>query len=260
MAAPAARPEWCTVPEPVVQERDWDYGETFYTEDNVDRTDIGWNDLKVLSEESIADTAEGRVVKEELINKLDGRVHAFMLYNVLSEEECLEIIDACNEKQFTPALVNTGRGRQQYLPDYRSGLRCIADSPKFSQLLFNRIAPFLPKAMQGMELFNFNERMRVLCYHHPDNRFETHMDGRFQHPTTDAISVYTLQLYLNTIPDAKVDGGGTAFTDDGQVVTPQTGSVLCFTQNLSHEGQALLTGGIKYTIRTEAMYRDTDDD
>eukprot|EP01061_Rhynchopus_euleeides_P033974 TRINITY_DN5763_c0_g3_i1.p2 TRINITY_DN5763_c0_g3~~TRINITY_DN5763_c0_g3_i1.p2 ORF type:complete len:271 (+),score=98.32 TRINITY_DN5763_c0_g3_i1:46-813(+) len=252
----ATRPDWCLVPEPVVDARcQWRHGDNFFPEDNVDRTDVGWGDLKVLSPKSIAANVKDRIRKEPIISRNEGAKDAFMLHNVLSEHECLEIINACNEKQFSPALVAMG-GYQQYLPDYRSGLRCIVDSPKFSQLLFNRMAPFLPKvAGNGGQLFDFNERMRVLCYYRPNDLFEQHYDSVFKHPVTKAVSAYTLQLYLNTIPDAKVDGGGTAFTDAGEVVTPRAGSVLCFTQNLSHEGQALLTGGIKYTIRTEAMYR-----
>ena len=35
---------------------------------------------------------------------------------------------------------------------------------------------------------------------------------------------------------------------------PCAGSVLIFTQNLLHEG-SLLKKGLKYTLRTEAMYR-----
>ena len=243
------RPEWCTVAEPVSQEHDWEDSQLFYDSDNVDRTDVGW-ELEMLSPENVADSREGKVAKEELINKYDRLTDAFVLHNVLTQAECDEVIAAANKKNYIPALVNIGGGRAQYMPDYRSGLRCIVDSPLFAELLLNRVRPHLPEArLQGV-----NERMRILCYHHPDNRFEEHCDACFKHPVTKASSRYTLQIYLNDIPDAAVDGGGTAFTRDGKVVTPRAGSVLCFTQNLMHEGQPLRTGGIKYTIRTEAMY------
>ena len=252
------RPEWCTVAEPVSQEHDWEESQLFVEEDNVDRTDVGW-ELEMLSPENVADSREGKVVREDLVYRDHGVYDAFVLHNVLTQAECDEVIAAANKKNYTPALINIGRGRQRYLPGYRSGLRCIVDSPLFAQLLLNRVGPHLPKGPHpltgiGGFLQGINERMRILCYHHPDNRFEEHCDGCFTHPVTKASSRYTLQIYLNDIPDAAVDGGGTAFTRDGKVVTPRAGSVLCFTQNLMHEGQPLRTGGIKYTIRTEAMY------
>ncbi len=41
--------------------------------------------------------------------------------------------------------------------------------------------------------------------------------------------------------------------EPAQPIQPRRGSVLLFTQNLLHEG-SLVKSGIKYTMRTEAMY------
>ena len=54
-------------------------------------------------------------------------------------------------------------------------------------------------------------------------------------------------------------GGATKFIDEGRPGEdlghqPEAGSVLIFTQNLLHEGSRVHQG-IKYTVRTEAMYR-----
>ena len=252
---PVSRPTWCQgVPEPAVLETGWRRQQKFTQTADPDRMGVSWGDLGFLSG---APASEGRTVeREDLINE-DGML-AFMLHNVLSEEECDQLVDGCNGKGFTPALVNIGRGIQQYIPDYRSGSRCIVDSVPLGSLLFNRVGPFLPAELPSGKdtLFGINERMRVLCYHEPQHRFEEHFDGCFRNPRDGSFSHFTLQVYLNTIPDPEVNGGGTAFTRSGKVAQPRKGSCLVFSQhNLEHQGQALLTGGLKYTMRTEAMYR-----
>merc|ERR1711918_208117 len=50
-------------------------------------------------------------------------------------------------------------------------------------------------------------------------------------------------------------GGATTFIGDSKQLPyqPKGGSALIFTQDLFHEG-SLVSAGIKYTLRTEAMY------
>eukprot|EP00754_Rhynchopus_humris_P029415 Rhum_TRINITY_DN15216_c3_g6::Rhum_TRINITY_DN15216_c3_g6_i3::g.144624::m.144624 len=252
--APASRPTWCQgVPEPVLLETGWRPQQKFTQNADPDRMGVGWGDLGFLTG---APASDGRKVEREDLISEDGML-AFMLHNVLSEEECDELLVACNHKGFTPALVNVGGGVQRYLPKIRSGSRCIVDSAAFGSLLFSRLCPFLPAELPrgGGALHSINDRMRVLCYHAPHNCFRPHADGCFINPLDDSYSAFTIQLYLNTIPDPEVNGGGTAFTLTNKIAQPQKGSCLVFTQKgLVHEGQALHTGGLKYTLRTEAMY------
>jgi hypothetical protein len=71
----------------------------------------------------------------------------------------------------------------------------------------------------------------------------------------------TVQLYLHDIP--KEFGGATTFIPpesiggDRVAYQPEAGSVLLFTQDLPHEGSKV-EQGIKYTVRTEVMYRLRD--
>ena len=249
----ATRPSWCEyVPEPVLLETGWRSHQSFTQADDPDRMDVGWGALSLLSGELSPVAA----VERELLLDEDGSV-AFMLHNVLSEEECDQLLVGCNRKGFTPALVNVGGGVQRYLPKIRSGSRCIVDSAAFGSLLFSRLRPFLPAELPrgGGALHSINDRMRVLCYHAPQDCFKPHADGCFTNPLDGSYSAFTVQLYLNTIPDPEVNGGGTAFTLTNKIAQPQKGSCLVFTQKgLVHEGQALHTGGLKYTLRTEAMY------
>ena len=67
-----------------------------------------------------------------------------------------------------------------------------------------------------------------------------------------------MQLYLHDVPEEF--GGATTFIGAGKnfPCQPKCGSALVFTQNLLHEG-SLVKKGIKYTMRTEVMYRIKDE-
>merc|ERR1711972_291829 len=94
----------------------------------------------------------------------------------------------------------------------------------------------------------------------PGQEFQAHYDGCFIRPpgcpSSGDASKVTLQLYLHDVP--KRSGGATTFLfDDGTKLPcqPRAGSVLLFTQDdMLHEG-SLVRSGLKYTMRTEAMYR-----
>jgi hypothetical protein len=152
--------------------------------------------------------------------------------------------------------------------------RAIVDSPEMATYLFHVLRPYLPETIgdnNDMQLVDLNERLRFLCYK-PGQKFELHTDGMYQRPqghvNAGDISMITVQLYLHDLP--KEFGGATTFSlpesmdesmglsmigDDNKVAyQPEAGSVLLFTQDLPHEGSKL-EQGIKYTVRTEVMYR-----
>ncbi|KAL1985423.1 hypothetical protein VTN96DRAFT_7866 [Rasamsonia emersonii] len=135
-----------------------------------------------------------------------------------------------------------------------------------------------------LQLSRLNERLRFLRYEGGEY-FRPHWDGMYE--TDDGLerSYFTVHLYLNgegeqdleelkkayeekkkngTVdrgsPDAKLLGGATSFVDtdkDDRAVRvfPKTGSVLVFQQNhLAHGGDDVFRG-VKYTMRTDVMYR-----
>lgn len=114
----------------------------------------------------------------------------------------------------------------------------------------------LPAELEdGSRLVELNERCRFLCYT-PGQQFPPHCDGSFErpedHPHCGDFSYVTVKLYLHDIPSSH--GGATAFMLPGRPKhQPEAGSVLLFSQDLMHEG-CLVEEGVKYTLRTEAMY------
>lgn len=187
-----------------------------------------------------------------------GRRFARVVRGVLSEKDCAELFSKVNTKGFTPALRNLGMGRQSLQPWVRDGHRVIVDSSALAGYLLEVLRPHLPATMpDGSRLVGLNERCRFLCYT-PGQFFEEHIDGCYERPRGHARegdrSFITVQLYLHDVPAAY--GGATNFLE-GQEYSlghqPEAGSVLLFTQDLVHEG-SLVKAGLKYTLRTEAMY------
>eukprot|EP00929_Paragymnodinium_shiwhaense_P023285 TRINITY_DN14615_c0_g1_i2.p1 TRINITY_DN14615_c0_g1~~TRINITY_DN14615_c0_g1_i2.p1 ORF type:complete len:294 (-),score=24.54 TRINITY_DN14615_c0_g1_i2:206-1087(-) len=238
---------------------DWHEDQMFSVSDDPDRVAMPWRAPKfVTTKDPIAQRSK-TVVEDLEIRSTQRGSFARVVSRVLDEEDCAELIAAVNNKGFTPALINIGGGRQQLMPEVRDGHRVIVDSPELANWIFKVVEPYLPSVMpDGSTLTDLNERCRVLCYT-PGQIFEPHYDGCYRRPTSHRNagdrSAVTVQVYLHDVPSSA--GGATTFLFDDHSelpCQPAAGSVLLFTQDLFHEG-SVLQDGLKYTLRTEAMYR-----
>lgn len=108
-----------------------------------------------------------------LPNSADAKKLAFILLNVLSQEECDRWIELSEKRGYQQALVNTGIG-EVLMTDFRNSDRCIIDDVDMAKFLFERIKSYLPEQWKGHELVGLNERLRFLRYD-PGNEFKTHM-------------------------------------------------------------------------------------
>lgn len=234
----------------------WKPGQKFKEEDDPDRTALPWEAPDFLGD--VDPHARARTVTVEELPVPDKKISfARVLRGVLTEEECASLLSRINGKGFTPALLNVGHGMQVLAPYVRDGHRIVVDCPVLTEWLLDVLCPHLPATMYGSSLEGLNERCRFLCYT-PGQRFEAHTDGCYRrpkgHPKEDDISTVTVQLYLHDVPASH--GGATTFfpkTSSEVGHQPEAGSVLLFTQDLLHEG-SLVTSGVKFTLRTEAMY------
>jgi len=93
-----------------------------------------------------------------------------------------------------------------------------------------------------------------------------HCDGHYVTPPGNEVSFYTLHLYLNDSLSngGDVKGGATTFHSMDMSrsfdVNPKMGRVLIFQHaHLVHSG-AEVQEGIKYTMRTDLMYRRISND
>jgi len=196
---------------------------------------------------------------------------AFIVPNVLTENECNAIIQSCEERGFEQALLNVGGGRQVLATDLRKSGRCIIDDVHAAEVLMQRLKHVLPREAPRdwfnrppPKIVGLNERFRVLKYQ-PGDYFAPHTDGSFKRPKdceppstgkSGDSSCFTLMLYLNT----PTKGGSTNFlSTTGKVrsYNPIAGQALIFDHSIDHEG-AMLEMGVKYAIRTDVMYRRQD--
>ncbi|KAM0523849.1 hypothetical protein ACHAPE_001101 [Trichoderma viride] len=210
---------------------------------------------------------------------------AWTLDNVLSREECRELIayaeasavlEKPGDSPWKPALVSVAPGLEAAAPNYRNSDRIVWDTQLLVDRLWDRCAqakglqelvaaapcPRPNRTSQGTWKFaGLNERMRFLKYG-PGMFFRRHCDAAYRSEKDSGAIVetyYTLHLYLS---DEGLVGGATAFSSpDGKRrmdVNPKAGSVLIFQHPmLYHEGADVIEG-LKYTMRTEIMYRWED--
>jgi len=244
---------------PHFHKTNWRVGQRFKDADDPDRTSEPWMPPSFALEEDPATRLSETVAEELRVPKARPNSRfATVVRHVLTEAQCATLLASVNAKGFTPALLNVGMGVQMLKPDFRDGHRVVVDSPELAAWLLEVLRPHLPEQLEdGSRLVELNERLRFLCYT-AGQSFEEHTDGRYRrpsgHPRAGDQSRVTIQVYLHDIPEAF--GGATTFypsTSNPVAHQPEAGSVVLFTQDLLHEG-SLVMKGLKYTLRTEAMY------
>ncbi|RFU78607.1 hypothetical protein TARUN_3577 [Trichoderma arundinaceum] len=213
-----------------------------------------------------------------------SKCKAWILDNVLSREECSELIayaeasaplEKPGDSPWRPALVSVAPGVETRAPGYRHSDRIIWDNQLLVDRLWERCAqaeglrelvatapcpqPNHVRTKRGIwRLDSLNERMRFLKYG-PGMYFKPHCDAAYRAENTGGPileTYYTLHLYLS---DEGLVGGATSFLSINRKkrldVNPKAGSVLIFQHPLLlHEGAEVIEG-TKYTMRTEIMYQ-----
>lgn len=179
---------------------------------------------------------------------MEGKV-AFILYNVLTPEECQHLIDKTEKMGYRPL--------PGYSPSYRSNTRVIVDDPDrgLTNELWRRLSPFVPDLAETRAVwrpYGLNERWRF-CRYTPGQHFSSHFDGCFR-ASEDDKSHLTVMLYLN----GGFEGGATVFLEGTKDrVQPVAGMALVFQHNIYHEGERL-ESGVKYIMRSDAMFQRFD--
>lgn len=177
---------------------------------------------------------------------------AFVLENVLSHEECKNLISLSEMAGYSTALIHSG-DEAVPAPGYRDGDRVMIDDKDFVKILESRIQSYLPEKFENRCFVEINERLRFLRYS-AGGKFKAHSDASYVRSDYSARTLITLQIYLNE----GFDGGETTFLNydkDVRVpIIPKTGMILVFEHDLYHEG-SLVRSGLKYTIRTDVLYR-----
>jgi len=170
-----------------------------------------------------------------------------VIRDFLSVSECKSLIESSECKGYEEAAINTGNG-QEVAKEVRNNDRIFFDDKKLAESLFEKISPYLPKEIDGWNLYSLNDRFRFYRYEN-EQYFKWHRDGSFKR-TYYEVSKITFMIYLND----DYTGGETEFS--GFKVQPKAGSALLFPHKLMHQGSKL-SSGIKYVLRTDVMYDKT---
>ena len=211
--------------------------------------------------------------------EVPGVQGAFVLSNVLSVEECTQLLQLSEAMGYTEdAPVSLGR-------HIRRNENCVwlADDSLW-QPIWRRVAEHMPPRVEGGAPAGLNQRWRLYKYGTSDV-FKIHSDGSWPGSKADVAngvvvrdayrdrwSQLTFLLYL----DDDYDGGETTFVVDGEGrpamprgnmisgdaqlrgVRVAQGSVLCFFHgehelSMLHEGSEV-TRGVKHIVRSDVLY------
>ncbi|KAH9475055.1 hypothetical protein JR316_0012158 [Psilocybe cubensis] len=191
-----------------------------------------------------------------------------VLDNVFTRKECEDLIAlAESDQEWTAAELNN-----DVVPDYRNSLRILRFDHNTADMIFQRLLPYIPELIEiepGDEwegvigkpgtvegtwnLVGVNERLSFLRYE-KGHFFKPHLDGQIELSDGRQARV-TLQIYLG---EEGVQGGATRILGPkGKYVDiePKMGRVLIFQQRgFGHSGEGVREG-VKYTLRSDFMYR-----
>jgi len=207
-------------------------------------------------------------LSEQLLPILGRKHFAVMLHNVLTSDECSELIDRAEEHGFEDASIYDRRTNKSH----RNCKRFVIDDSNLAENWYDRIITALKGTKLEQKLntapwiftnnrdkvhtaVSLNERLRLLKYKQ-GQFFHSHNDAVFvrgpdEGARTGERSALSVHVYLNQ----KFKGGSTTFRGKGRHldIKPKTGSILIFEHNILHEGQKV-THGKKYVVRTDIMY------
>lgn len=202
-----------------------------------------------------------------------------LIKDVLSPEECGQIIGAAEKIGFTPDAPVRAEGEDGENSILAHNFYWIADEA-FCNGVWKRVEPFVPASVGGRKVRGLNRRFRVYRYV-PGAEYRAHIDGAwppsgilpddtYQYdaspPDAKQSSLFTFLIYLND----EFEAGETTFflpgfregTMHAYSVKPIQGSVALFPHgetvgSLLHEGTGVRRGdrpSAKYVIRTDVEY------
>ncbi len=180
----------------------------------------------------------------------------FTVSGLLSEAECLQLIERGEGLGFIPAAVQTASGPQMK-QGIRNNDRVEFDDPELSALLWLRCLPFVPPELEGGTPIGLDDHFRYYRYD-VGQRFMRHTDGTVRRSAI-VRSRLTCLFYLND----GFTGGETVFYSSTKVegvrtvehvIVPRMGDALFFLHDWWHEGKELLEGR-KYVLRSDVFFQ-----
>eukprot|EP01117_Protostelium_nocturnum_P018002 TRINITY_DN7423_c0_g1_i1.p1 TRINITY_DN7423_c0_g1~~TRINITY_DN7423_c0_g1_i1.p1 ORF type:complete len:522 (+),score=178.22 TRINITY_DN7423_c0_g1_i1:116-1567(+) len=200
---------------------------------------------------------------------------AFLLEDVLSKDECREIVKRAEAIGFTPDQA-AGGSAVELESILAHNFYWLADD-EFLSRVYGRVKDLLPQEIQGGKVRGINARFRVYRYV-PGAVYRPHIDGAWPpsglakdgtylyDSSTEEDPIWSRLTFLLYLNEEFNDGCTTFFLPasiqgfmDARPVKPSQGCALVFPHgdtkgSLLHEGSPVGEGGAKYVIRTDVLY------
>ncbi|ELR20691.1 prolyl 4hydroxylase, alpha subunit [Acanthamoeba castellanii str. Neff] len=195
-------------------------------------------------------TSQPRTPIRKVATPIEG---AFLLYDVLTPEECQQFIDLTEKMGYEEAMVDTHDGMVK-MPERRNNERVLwRATADVWEPIWERVAPHIPNAINMCDTYCLNERLRFYRYD-KEEMFGAHYDQCYMLEPWDR-SLLTFIVYLTD----DFEGGGTMFYPKLFEVRPVKGMACIFfhgehERSPEHEGM-VVTKGRKYVLRSDVMYR-----
>jgi hypothetical protein len=210
---------------------------------------------------SVRKQVEVEDLSEKLLPLVGASKFALMLHNVLSAEECSELVRRAKGENFQEILVKGGKnGALQ--TNVASCDRCLVNDADLAAELFGRVSYALKSLGLEENLHHasgnailkatgLSSSLHFLKFR-PGDFFAPYRDSQYKRG--QEASYVTLQVYLNS----GYRGGKTSFNGSSSGkhfdVKAKAGSILLFSQDLRRE-ETQVTEGRKFVIRTDIMYK-----
>jgi len=210
---------------------------------------------------SVRKQVEVEDLSEKLLPLVGASKFALMLHNVLSAEECSELVRRAKGENFQEILVKGGKnGALQ--TNVASCDRCLVNDADLAAELFGRVSYALKSLGLEENLHHasgnailkatgLSSSLHFLKFR-PGDFFAPYRDSQYKRGVE--ASYVTLQVYLNS----GYRGGKTSFNGSSSGkhfdVKAKAGSILLFSQDLRRE-ETQVTEGRKFVIRTDIMYK-----
>ena len=198
-------------------------------------------------------------------SRVNGDHELWVLDNLLSSEECTNLIDKANQ------IKNDSKGNLAWHLRILNGnagrySRVIMIDPDLADYMWDKIKVLLPEKINGFKLLYVNDHFRFSRYH-KGGYFEIHKDGKNYDKSRPELSngrqtesLLTLNIFLNSEGEYNLVGGGTSFFDEKRknnmklrtTVNAKAGRAALFWAHQYHKGD-IVESGCKYLLRTDVM-------
>ncbi|WP_139240763.1 hypothetical protein [Geitlerinema sp. PCC 9228] len=185
--------------------------------------------------------------------------HAFTVSKLISPIECAEYIQNSEDLGYQPANLGDESAETDHYSQIHNYQQAVYQDVEFANLLWQRISPYIPIAMNGRWAVGIHERLQFLRFD-SGQRFALHPNELVER-TNGESNLLTVLFFLNQ----DFEGGTSRLLElypwaeksTIHAIEPEAQMALCFRRELLQESDTVVQGQ-KYVLRAQVMYSPKD--